>query len=124
MPTDPTANPATALPEPAAVGSPPHRAPATAASAARQREQEQVTFWKSFFLGMTKPGELPVYHHSNLFYWWPVWAFGFLFAAITYFGDRHMALVPAGTIAAAAREVDVEPGKKETRDVLILKDKE
>jgi hypothetical protein len=30
--------------------------------------------------------ELRIYSHSSLFYWWPVWAVGFLMAAITYFG--------------------------------------
>jgi hypothetical protein len=32
--------------------------------------------------------ELPslrIYSRSNIFYWWPVWLFGFLFAFITYF---------------------------------------
>jgi len=32
--------------------------------------------------------ELPslrIYSRSNIFYWWPVWLFGFVFAVITYF---------------------------------------
>jgi hypothetical protein len=86
------------------------------------RQQEQVSFWASFFLGMTKPGELPVYHHSNLFYWWPVWLLGFVLSAITYLDDRRMALVPEGTVAAENRQVEVEPGQPlESRDVLILR---
>ena len=28
--------------------------------------------------------QLRVFHHSNLFYWWPVWAVGFLCAILTY----------------------------------------
>lgn len=28
--------------------------------------------------------QLRVFHHSNLFYWWPVWAVGFLCAFLTY----------------------------------------
>ena len=32
---------------------------------------------------------LRLYSHSRLFYWWPVWLFGFIFAAISFFsGDR------------------------------------
>jgi hypothetical protein len=41
--------------------------------------------------------EIRVYGHSNLFYWWPVWALGFLFALLTYLGDNRMLVVPAGT---------------------------
>lgn len=40
-----------------------------------------------------------VYQHSTLFYWWPVWFFGFLFAAFTWFDGYHMAIVPPGTVA-------------------------
>ncbi len=29
-------------------------------------------------------GEISLYQHSNLFYWWVVWAYGFACAAITY----------------------------------------
>jgi hypothetical protein len=67
---------------------------------------------------------LPVYHHSSLFYWWPVWLFGFLFAAITWFGDTHMAIVPAKTVPKEKLQVELEPGKTETRDALILDGKE
>jgi hypothetical protein len=31
---------------------------------------------------------LQVYQHSNFFYWWVVWAYGFFCAILTYF-DRH-----------------------------------
>jgi hypothetical protein len=30
-------------------------------------------------------GELRVYQHSNLIYWWPVWAYGYFCAGYTYF---------------------------------------
>ena len=39
-----------------------------------------------------------VYSHSNLFYWWPVWAVGFLMTVMSSFGDR-MVLVPNGTVS-------------------------
>lgn len=120
-PADPITNavPVATTPVPAPVA-----APVVAPPSARQTEAQQVAFWQSFFLGMTKPGELPVYHHSSLFYWWPVWLFGFLFAAITWFADTHMAIVPAGTTAVEKVQVAVKPGQVETRDALILTDKE
>jgi hypothetical protein len=33
-----------------------------------------------------QPGELRIYQHSNLLYWWVVWAYGYVCAAITYVG--------------------------------------
>ena len=38
-----------------------------------------------------------VYGHNNLFYWWPIWVLGFLFAALTYADGHVMAIVPQGT---------------------------
>ncbi len=55
--------------------------------------------------------------HSPLFYWWPVWAVGFLMAFLTYLGGNYMAVVPAGTVAEKARHVQ---GVEGPRDVLIL----
>jgi hypothetical protein len=43
--------------------------------------------------GRRRPGEITIISHSNLFYWWPVWAIGFLMAAITYFQGVHAAFV-------------------------------
>ncbi len=37
--------------------------------------------------------EIRIISHSNLFYWWPVWAVGFLLFILSMFGDR-MAIVP------------------------------
>jgi hypothetical protein len=60
---------------------------------------------------------LTIIGHSNLFYWWPVWAVGFLLAFLTYLGGYYMAFVPAGTVAEKARQVQGVDGP---RDVLIL----
>jgi hypothetical protein len=30
------------------------------------------------------PGQLRIYQHSNLLYWWPLWAYGYVCAALTY----------------------------------------
>lgn len=69
--------------------------------------------------------QIVVYSHSGLFYWWPVWAFGYLMAAISWFGGWTMAIVPGGTVAARDRLVQVDPadpapGKLEKRSVLVL----
>lgn len=42
------------------------------------------------------PKELRIYGHSAIFYWWPVWAFGFLMTLLTWFSDGRLAVVPAG----------------------------
>lgn len=124
MSIDSTVKPAAATSDPAPAAIPPTPGPSPAATA-RNRQQQQVKLWQAFFLGMTKPGELPVYHHSNLFYWWPVWLLGFVFAGVTWFGNMRMGLTPEGTQAAENRQVEVESGKPlETRSVFILKDKE
>src|ERR1700722_4785915 len=45
-----------------------------------------------------------VVSHSNLFYWWPVWAVGFLMALLTYFDGHVMTTVPLDT--KAVKKVD------------------
>lgn len=71
--------------------------------------------------GARSTDRIIVYRHSTLFYWWPVWGLGFLFAVITFFDHYHLATVPANTLAAENRKVDVD-GKEnmEIRHVLIL----
>jgi hypothetical protein len=60
--------------------------------------------------------------HSDLFYWWPVWALGYLMAFLTYLGDTYMTIVPAGTEAVKAAHVQRADGTRVegARDVLIL----
>lgn len=41
---------------------------------------------------------LVVYGHSNLFYWWPVWAVAFVLAGWTYLDGQQMAVVPSGSV--------------------------
>jgi hypothetical protein len=48
--------------------------------------------------------EVKVVSHSGLFYWWPVWAFGFLFAMLSYASGARLAVVPEGTRVAAHDE--------------------
>jgi hypothetical protein len=63
------------------------------------------------------PGQTPHYKvvsHSNLVYFWPVWLFGFIMAAISFVGGDRLAIVPEGTtvkaIAGEKFELTV-PGK-------------
>src|SRR5205807_1193371 len=55
--------------------------------------------------------EIRVYGHSNLFYWWPVWACGFLLAALTYVDGHVMAIVPKGTQVEAGQVLVTPPGQ-------------
>lgn len=71
--------------------------------------------------------EITVISHSNLFYWWPIWALGYLFGLITYFSGYYMAVVPHHTLPvenAAVTYVDQKDKEaKQTvdgRDVLVL----
>jgi hypothetical protein len=59
---------------------------------------------------------IKIVSHSDLFYWWPVWAVGFIMAFLTYQGGHRMAVVPDGTVAERARLVEGHDGP---RDVLI-----
>ena len=41
--------------------------------------------------------EIRIIRHCSLFYWWPVWAVGFVMFAISMFDGHRLAVVPAGT---------------------------
>ncbi len=103
-------------------------APASLPSAKPATEPSKTASFLSYlFLGTSKPDEIVVYHHSTLFYWWPVWLLGFVMASVTYFDNKHMAIVPAGTTATRADEGKAHIDDKEIdltgRDILILADK-
>src|SRR4030081_2313935 len=42
--------------------------------------------------------EIRIVSHSTLFYWWPVWAIGFLMAGLTLWDGHRMTTVPKGTV--------------------------
>jgi hypothetical protein len=63
-----------------------------------------------------RPLEVVVVSHSPLFYWWPVWAVGFLMAGLTYLYGHQVAFVPPGTVAERGARVEGYDGP---RDVLI-----
>jgi hypothetical protein len=45
------------------------------------------------------PHQITIISHSNLYYWWPVWAFGFVMAVITWAEGYVMAVVPHTAVA-------------------------
>ena len=63
-----------------------------------------------------RPTEVVIVSHSPLFYWWPVWAVGFLMAAVTFLQGDRVAFVPPGTVAERGATVVGQDGP---RDVLI-----
>ena len=68
--------------------------------------------------------EIRIISHCNLFYWWPVWAVGFLMTILTY-ADRHLvAFVPHDTKAYREATVTTKTGttkvEEEGRDVLVV----
>jgi hypothetical protein len=60
--------------------------------------------------------EVVVISHSPLFYWWPVWAVGFLMAGLSFWQGEQVAFVPTGTVAERGARVEGHDGR---RDVLI-----
>lgn len=52
--------------------------------------------------------ELRIVSHCSLFYWWPVWAVGFIMFIISMFGGHRLAVVPSGT-SAWKEKVKVDP---------------
>jgi hypothetical protein len=60
--------------------------------------------------------QVVVISHSPLFYWWPVWAVGFLMAGLSYWQGQQVAFVPTGTAAERGAQV---VGHEGARDVLI-----
>jgi hypothetical protein len=64
----------------------------------------------------TDTQEIRIVSHSGLFYWWPVWAVGFIMASVTWWGDYKMAVVPSGS--EARENLNVEGLGR--RDVIVL----
>src|SRR5207253_6548345 len=55
------------------------------------------------------PYEIKIVSHSNLFYWWPVWAVGLILAFLTSLSGHRMAVVPDGTKAYRKSQLVVKP---------------
>lgn len=68
--------------------------------------------------------QLTIVSHSTLFYWWPVWAVGFLLGIFSLASGWRMAVVPTDTHVQRGVEVPIiaKDGSEhsEKREVLIL----
>jgi hypothetical protein len=50
----------------------------------KQATEAKPTPRRRRWLGRRQRGELYIYQHSNLLYWWPIWVWGYVCAAWTY----------------------------------------
>ncbi len=69
--------------------------------------------------------EVRIVSHSSLFYWWPVWAIGFLLGLLSLFSGWRMVSVPENTEIIQGADVigPTKDGKETTykdREVLVL----
>ena len=62
--------------------------------------------------------EIRIYSHSGLYYWWPVWLFGFIFALWTLLDNDRLAIVPSN--AVLVKEKVVADGGKESTKIRIV----
>lgn len=51
--------------------------------------------------------KIKVISHSMLFYWWPVWFFGFIFSIWTYIDQTYMLILPKGAKVTVTEDNDV-----------------
>lgn len=66
------------------------------------------------------PREITIYSHSTIFYWWPVWAVGFVMALLTFIDNNIMAVVPKNTEVYPNAQVDLENKTLKSRAVLVF----
>jgi hypothetical protein len=74
-------------------------------------------------VGAGDRNEITIISHSNLFYWWPIWAVGFLMALLTWVDGHRLAIVPDKTEARKDIKVAFKEGDKEVlepRDIYVL----
>jgi hypothetical protein len=69
--------------------------------------------------------EIMIVSHSNLFYWWPVWAVGFLLGILSLIFGEKMATVPNGTQAVynaegSGQTADDKGIDFKKREILVL----
>ncbi len=113
MSVDPTPN------SPPDAKAAPLGAPVAAAGPA-SRLRRKRPWLKRLLTGRHYDDEVVVYRHSHLFYWWPVWLLGFIFAGVSFYYDHHMAILPADAEWVAHRKVELKDGTLKDRAVIIL----
>ena len=71
---------------------------------------------------VTDREEVTVISHSNIFYWWPVWAVAFVMGIWTLWVDRHyMVTVPPKTEIISGTGATIPPKGKLMEDVTVTK---
>jgi hypothetical protein len=60
--------------------------------------------------------EITIVSHSTLFYWWPVWAVGFLMAILTAIDDHRMVTVPKGSLITEAKQITYKNRKEDIKE--------
>jgi len=66
------------------------------------------------------PDTVTVISHSNLFYWWPIWAVGFLMAILTYIDNHRMIVLPSDGVVF----YDKDPEDKTAKALAAVANKE
>jgi hypothetical protein len=70
-----------------------------------------------------RQNEMTVVSHSNLFYWWPVWAISFILAVLTLFEGHTMVTVPPGKWEVAHQAtVTLADGSKKEKQAVVYGD--
>jgi hypothetical protein len=73
---------------------------------------------------LENPRELKIYGHTPLFYWWPVWAVGFVCALLTYAQGGGLAIVPFNSVfEASEHRIVLPPDQADSAIVQDLKEK-
>src|SRR5262249_14785648 len=87
-------------------------------------------------VGTSAAEEIRIISHSKLFYWWPVWAVGFLMGLLTFIDGHRMILVPSAdpnvvevsrtTTVVTSGSVDPITGRQPTatREAIVIKGKD
>jgi hypothetical protein len=69
------------------------------------------------------PETVTVISHSTLFYWWPVWAVGFLMAILTFIDNHRMVIIPEEKdnefIVYYDKDPNTDEGKKKANVIAV-----
>src|SRR5713226_7603301 len=65
------------------------------------------------------PNQVKIYSHSSLFYWWPVWAMGFILGLLTLTENAYMVVVPSNAEAKRSWKVLVKSETREGKTIVL-----
>jgi len=69
------------------------------------------------------PNQIRIVSHCTLFYWWPVWALGFIMAALTFMSNQRMVLVDSDSKFYSKADVRADGKFIDARGAWVLSDK-